>query len=103
MGPRPDLPMSALRDFCIQWTIKELSVFGSYLREDFGPESDIDFLATFASDARWSLFDEVTMIGELERIVGRKVDLVARDALASSENYIRRDEILSTARRLYAA
>jgi len=103
MGQRPELPISALREFCIRWKIQQLSVFGSYLREDFGPDSDIDFLATFASDAHWSLFDEVTMIEELKRIVGRKVDLVARDALASSENYIRRDEILSTARTLYAA
>ncbi len=65
--------------------------------------SDVDFLATFATDASWSLFDEVTMVEELERIVGRKVDLVARDALTRSQNYIRRDEILSTARTLYAA
>ncbi|HUR26778.1 MAG TPA: nucleotidyltransferase domain-containing protein [Planctomycetota bacterium] len=103
MGQHPELPIPLLREFCIRWKIRELSVFGSYLREDFGPASDIDFLATFASDARWSLFDEVTMIEELQRIVGRRVDLVARDALAASENYIRREEIFSTARTLYAA
>jgi predicted nucleotidyltransferase len=103
MKQRQELPIVELREFCTRWNIRELCVFGSYLREDFGPQSDVDFLATFAPDARWSLFDEVTMIDELERIVGRKVDLVARDALARSQNYIRRDEILSTARTLYAA
>ncbi len=103
MNQRHELPIAELRGFCTRWNIRKLCVFGSYLRDDFGPQSDVDFLATFAPDASWSLFDEVTMVEELERIVGRKVDLVARDALTRSQNYIRRDEILSTARTLYAA
>jgi uncharacterized protein len=103
MNKRAPLPIQDLVRFCAKWRIEQLAVFGSYLRDDFGPESDVDFLATFAADARWSLFDEITMVDELEHIVGRRVDLIAKDALLRSKNYIRREEILSTAQILYAA
>ena len=91
------LPKEKLIDFCITWKIEELSVFGSILRDDFGPESDVDLLITFASEAEWSLFDHVRMQNELEALLGRGVDLLTRQAIEHSQNWIRRAEILNTA------
>lgn len=55
----------AIGDFCRRWKVAELAVFGSSLREDFGPESDVDLLVTFVPDAAPSLFDLVRMEDEL--------------------------------------
>jgi len=96
-------PLREIEEFCRRWQIVELSAFGSVLRDDFRPDSDIDLLARFAPEARWSLFDHSKMERELEEILGRKVDLLSRSAVERSPNWIRRREILSTARALYAA
>jgi len=82
--------------FCRKWRIAELSLFGSVLRGDFRPDSDVDFLVTFEEGARRSLFDIVEMQNELKEIVGREVDLVERRAVEQSENYIRRRHILGS-------
>jgi uncharacterized protein len=82
--------------------ISELAVFGSVLREDFRPESDVDVLASFEPDAEWSLLDHVAMQEELSGIVGRRVDLISRRAVERSSNGIRRRAILETAEPLYA-
>jgi predicted nucleotidyltransferase len=89
--------------FCRRWQVAELSLFGSVLREDFRPDSDVDVLIGFAPGARWGLFDFAAMEDELGAIVGRKVDLVSRRAVESSSNYIRRGAILSSAQTLHAA
>lgn len=78
-------------------------MFGSALRDDFGPESDIDLLVTFAHGADWSLLDLVRMERELAELAGRKVDLVDRRSIVRSQNWLRREEILGTAVSLYAA
>ncbi|HEV2851561.1 MAG TPA: nucleotidyltransferase family protein [Thermoanaerobaculia bacterium] len=101
--PRFPWPLEPIEDFCRRWKIVELAVFGSVLREDFRPDSDVDFLVRFAPDARWSLFDHARMERELEELLGREVDLVSRSAVERSPNWIRREEILGTARTLYAA
>jgi predicted nucleotidyltransferase len=87
--------------FCRKWGIAELAVFGSVLTPRFGPDSDVDFLATFAPDARWSLFDETPMEQDLAAIVGRRIDLVSRRAVERSHNWIRRTAILESARPVY--
>ena len=87
-------------DFCQKWQITELALFGSVLRDDFGPESDVDVLVTFAPDAPWSLFDLVDMTDELAALFGRKVDLVESDGL---RNPIRRRAILSGKQTIHAA
>ena len=92
-----------IQDFSQKWEVAELHLFGSVLREDFGPESDVDVLVTFLPDAPWSLFDLVRMEEELSRLFGRKVDLVERPAVERSENYIRRKRILSSLEPLYVA
>lgn len=103
MAGLSDLPIQALRDFSGRWAIQELAVFGSFLRDDFGSDSDIDFLATFAPGASWTLFDHVRMEEELGQILGRPADLVSRRAVEQSANYLRRAEILSSAKVIHAA
>jgi predicted nucleotidyltransferase len=98
-----DIPSEKIEAFCRKWQITELSLFGSALREDFGPESDIDFLVTFAPETRPTLFDLVDMEDELKEIFGRDVDLVDKVAVEKSENYIRRRNILSLTKVIYAA
>lgn len=92
-----------IAEFCRRWKIVEFSLFGSVLRDDFRPDSDVDVLVSFASDARWSLFDVGHMEEELERLFGRKVDLVERRAVERSENYIRRRHILQHHEPVYVA
>ena len=92
----------AVSAYCRRWKIKDLAIFGSALRPDFRPDSDVDILATFAQDADWSIFDHAQMESELAEIFGRKVDLVSRRAVERSDNWIRRDAILRTAESLFA-
>ena len=97
------VPKETLADFCRRWKIRELSLFGSVLRDDFRPESDIDVLVTFAPDAAWRFYDLIDMREELERMFGRSVDLVERRLVETSENYIRRKHILSNLETIYVA
>ena len=92
-----------ITDFCHRWKINEFALFGSVLRDDFGPESDIDVLVTFASDAGWSLLDHVDMQDELKTIFKRNVDLISKRGIERSNNHIRRKEILESAEVIYAA
>lgn len=97
------VPKEKLADFCRRWKVSELSLFGSVLRDDFRPESDIDVLVTFAPDAAWRFYDLNDMREELERMFGRSVDLVERRLVETSENYIRRKHILSNLETIYVA
>lgn len=94
------LHLEPIETYCQKWRIGELALFGSVLREDFSPQSDIDVLITFEPDARWSLLDLVDMKDELEALLGRRVDLVTRGGL---RNPFRRHEILTTRQVVYAA
>ncbi|MEK7731884.1 MAG: nucleotidyltransferase domain-containing protein [Planctomycetota bacterium] len=96
-----DLPYDALADYCRRWKITKLEVFGSVLGDDFGPESDVDFLVTFAPDLRLTLFDLVDAEDELAAIVGRPVDIVEREPIEQSRNWMRRKMILGSARTIY--
>lgn len=90
-----------LADFCRRWKIRQLAVFGSARRPDFRPDSDVDFLVTFSPDADWSVFEHVTMEGELSDLIGRRVDLISRKAVEASSNWIRREAILKGAEPLF--
>lgn len=96
-----DLPVSvdaeALAAFCGRWRVEELAVFGSALGENFGPESDVDLLVTFEEGARHGLFAVAEMEAELERLFGRRVDLITRRSVEESPNWIRRRAILGSA------
>lgn len=96
------ISQESLNQFCRRWAIKELALFGSILREDFGAESDIDVLVTFSPEANWGLLDHVQMELELADLLGRDVDLLTRRAVERSQNPIRRNEILATAQTIYA-
>jgi len=89
-----------IEGFCRKWRIRELSLFGSALREDFRPDSDVDLLVVFEPDDGWDLWDIIAIESELEQLFGRKVDLVEKRAL---KNPFRRYEILTTRQILYAA
>jgi uncharacterized protein len=86
--------------FCRRWRITEFALFGSVLRDDFRPESDVDVLVTFEPDAPWTLWDLSRMRMELEEIFGREVDLVEKKAL---RNPFRRQAILPHQHVIYAA
>jgi predicted nucleotidyltransferase len=101
--PQIAIPEEEIASFCRRWKVSELALFGSVLRGDFSTGSDVDVLVSFAPDAGWSLFDLVTMQEELKAILGREVDLVDRFAIERSENYIRRQSILSSLEVVYAA
>jgi uncharacterized protein len=98
----PKIPFSAdqIAAFCQKWKITELAVFGSVLRNDFRPDSDVDVLVSFADDAHWSLYDWVDMQAELKGVLGRDVDLVEKKGV---HNPFRRHAILTTKRVIYAA
>lgn len=98
-----ELPREKIAKFCKKWKIHEFSFFGSVLRDDFRPDSDIDVLVTFEEDARHTLFDLVHMQDELKQIFGRDVDIVSRRGIESSRNRIRREAIINSAEAIYAA
>ncbi len=91
---------TVIRQFCRKWRIRELSLFGSALRDDFNPQSDFDFLVSFEPEATWDLFDLIAMKTEMETLCGRPVDLVEEEAL---RNPWRKKNILETRRLIYAA
>jgi uncharacterized protein len=97
------IPRAKLAAFCRRWKISELALFGSALRDDFRPDSDIDLLVSFAPEARLTLFDMARMQEELKEIFGREVDLVSKRGLENSRNYLRRKQILDSARVIHVA
>jgi len=86
--------------FCQKWRVAEFALFGSILRDDFGPNSDVDVLVAFAPDAPWSYWGYPQMEAELESIFGRRVDLVEKQAIT---NPYRRHKIVTTRKVLYRA
>lgn len=97
-----ELDSAAIREFCRRWRIKELAVFGSVLRDDFRPGSDVDFLADFQEDSAWDLSELGEMRDELSAIVGHPVDLLTRLALDSSRNWLFRKIVRSSVETVYA-
>ena len=87
-----------LRDFCRRWKISEMALFGSALRDDFGPHSDLDFLVSFQPEASWGFWDLGDMQDELETWFGRGVDIVQVENL---KNPIKRKRILETKQVLF--
>jgi predicted nucleotidyltransferase len=96
-----EVPDEAIAAFCRKWKITQIEVFGSALRDDFRPDSDIDLLVTFEPNAGTDLFDLVTMRDEMAEILRRPVDLFSRAGVERSKNPFRRRSILSTAQVVY--
>lgn len=101
-GVRISFDENAIAVFCEHWVIDELSLFGSVLRGDFGPRSDVDVLILGKEGVEWGLMEWMQMEEELGNIFGREVDLVNRICVEASCNILRRKEILSTARVIYS-
>jgi len=95
-----DISRDALTAFCRKWRVQELALFGSVLRSDFRPDSDVDVLVTFEQCAPWSLWELGEMREELKSIFHREVDLVEKEAL---RNPYRRRAILAEHQVIYAA
>ncbi len=108
--PRPfarhglTLPLDRIAELCRRYQVTELSIFGSLLREDFGPGSDIDFLVVFQGDDYGPWMGKLQRLEEdLSALLGRAVELVAKESVVRSENWIRRDQILKTAQVIYGS
>lgn len=101
--PKVDATSEQIAQFCRKWQIVRFELFGSVLRDDFGPESDVDVLATFDPGARWTFRDDMAMQEELAKLLRRPVDIVERRLVEQSPNWVRRRHILESARPVYAA
>ena len=95
------LPMERITEFCRRWKIRELAIFGSFLRDDFGENSDIDLLIDPKPGVSWTVADIEAMEQEMAGLLGRKVELIERTAVERSRNYIRKRHILATAELVY--
>lgn len=91
------LPMDAIAAFCEKYPIRRLSLFGSVLRNDFRPDSDVDVLVEFEPHSGVTYFDMADMQFELEDLLGRKVDLLTPAAI--SRHY--RQKVLAAAQVIY--
>lgn len=97
------LPMEKIAEFCHQWQVTEFALFGSVLRDDFRSDSDIDVMVQFHPDAHITFHTLDQMEAELQTIFHREVDLITRQGIETSRNYLRRHEIFSSAQVIYAA
>jgi predicted nucleotidyltransferase len=86
------LPMDAIENFCQRWQIAELSVFA---------DSDIDFLYVLKPNIQWRLVDLLGAEEELEKMLGCKIDLVKKSSIEQSHNWLRKQNILSSAKVIY--
>ncbi len=91
-----------LAQFCQKWGIIELSLFGSILGDQFHQNSDIDILLQFSPNSRQGLLILAKIKHELEIMTGRVIDIAVKESIENSENEIRRQEILNTAKVIYA-
>ena len=97
------VPYERIVSFCLKWNIIEFSLFGSILRDDFRPDSDVDVLVVFAPHIHWRIAQQVEMKEELGGVFGHEVDLVEKRLVEKSPNYLRRNDILNNRKLLYAA
>ena len=89
--------------FCRTWKISRLEVFGSILREDFRPDSDVDFVVDFEDDAEWDLAELEQIRQGLSEIVHRDADVLTRRTLARTDNWLLRRNVLAQLETVYAA
>jgi hypothetical protein len=97
MKARIEIPKETLADFCRRNHIRRLAFFGSVLRDDFTPKSDVDMLVEFEPGTRIGLIGLAGVENEMSRLVGRKVDLNTAGCLSP---YFR-DEVLKDAEVAY--
>ena len=93
-----DLPLTEIAELCRRYRVRELSLFGSALRDDFRPDSDLDFLVLFQPEAEVGFLEFAGLQDDLADLLGREVDLVPKRGLKP----VIRDEVLASARVVYA-
>lgn len=93
-----ELPIDRINEICRRYHVRELSVFGSALRDDFRPDSDIDLLVEFEPDAQVGFLALAALMRELSEAIGRKVDLVPKNGLKE----LIRNSVINSAKVLYA-
>ena len=103
MAIRIKIPHQRIAEFCRGNHVRTLAFFGSVLRDDFRPDSDVDVLIEFEAGQEPGLMELVGMQDELSEILGRKVDMVERKAVEKSPNYIRRRYVLESVEQVYVA
>jgi len=96
-----EIPIDRIAELCDRWQITEFALFGSVLRDDFRPDSDIDVLVSFAPTAQRGLTETLQIRDELEALFGRPVDLLVKAAIERSDNWLRRQNILNSAQIIY--
>ena len=97
-----ELPKEKIAAFCQRWQVTEFALFGSVLRDDFRPDSDIDVMVQFHPEAHPTFSSLDQMEAELKTMFHRNIDLITRQGIETSRNYLRRQEILSSAQVIYA-
>ena len=97
-------PADQIVELCRKHQVLELSLFGSLLGADFGPDSDIDFLVVFQGDDYGPWMEKLRRLEEdLTGLLGREVEVVPKESVVQSKNWIRRNHILRTAQVIYGS
>jgi hypothetical protein len=91
-----------IADFCKKWNIIEFLFFGSVLTDKYNNNSDIDVLVSFSDKTSYGFFELYEIKEELEKLLGRKVDLLTKRGVNNSRNYIRRKSIFDNSKLVYA-
>jgi predicted nucleotidyltransferase len=99
LNAKINIPKKKIRDFCQQYQVRRMALFGSVLRDDFRPESDIDILVVFDPSARVTFMTLGKMSRELSGMFQRPVDLVPQEGLKKAI----REAVISSAQEIYAA
>lgn len=100
--PNLTVPIEKIQSFCKRWHIVEFALVGSVLRDNFRPDSDINVLVTFDPNFHRGLTETLQMRDEIKILFDRKVDFIVKAAIERSENWLRRKNILESARVIYA-
>jgi uncharacterized protein len=98
--PKIDIPTDKIEVFCRKYGVEEFSLFGSVLRDDFGPDSDVDVMLKFAPGHGFTFENTPDILAELEAIFGREVDVIEKGRI---RNPFRRHAIMSGYRVIHAA
>ena len=96
-----NISVEEIKAFCLRWKVTEFALFGSVLRDDFHSNSDIDVMVQFDSEDHRTFVDLEDMQVELANIFDREVDVITREGIENSRNYLRRREILTSAQIIY--
>jgi len=97
---RIELPMKQIEEFCRKYGVEEFSLFGSVLRDDFSPESDVDVMLKFKPNHGFTFDNTPDIQEELEKMFGRRVDVIEKGRI---RNPFRRHAIMNSYRVVYAA